>query len=391
MGNKVVVVGGGAAGLVAAINSARNGAYTVVLEKNDRVGKKILATGNGRCNYTNVNAKADDYNSDFVSFAMNKFSPQNIIDFFEEIGIIPKIEDEGRVYPMSCQASSVLDVLRAEAQRLGVYLKTDFLVKEINRKDGGFNILSSSNEKIYADKVILSTGGLASPKSGSDGAGFKILKNFGHTVTELKPSLCPLLTDKGVHGVRQYGRVTLNKKYSQIGEIQFNKDSISGIPVFNLARYASVGDCILVDFLPDYAYEQVIDILRNRPVQTMESFLVGILNKNLSYALLKDVGISPLSIMSDSLTEGQIHKIADVLKGWQLNVTGLVPWDNAQVTKGGISLDEINNETMESKLVKGLYVAGELCDVDSRCGGYNLQWAWASGLLAGREAARCID
>ena len=139
MGNKVAVIGGGASGLVAAINAARNGAYTVVLEKNDRVGKKILATGNGRCNYTNINAKAEDYNSDFVSFALKEFPPQKIIDFFKQIGVLPKIEDEGRVYPMSCQASAVLDVLRAEAIRLGVYIKTEFCVKSVERKNGGFD------------------------------------------------------------------------------------------------------------------------------------------------------------------------------------------------------------------------------------------------------------
>lgn len=391
MGNKVAVIGGGASGLVAAINAARNGAYTVVLEKNDRVGKKILATGNGRCNYTNINAKAEDYNSDFVSFALKEFPPRKIIEFFEEIGVLAKIEDEGRVYPMSCQASAVLDVLRAEAIRLGVYIKTEFCVKSVERKNGGFTVISGNGESVSADKVIFATGGFASPKSGSDGSGAKILKKLGHTLTELKPSLCPLLTKKGIHGVRQYGRVTLNGTYSQVGEIQFNKDNISGIPVFNIAKYATVGDCISVDFMPEYSQEHVVDILSKRPVQTMETFLVGLLNKNLSYALLKDAGISPLSIMSDTLTDSQLCKIAKLLKGWDFDISGLVSWDNCQVTKGGITLAEINAGTMESRIVKGLYIVGELCDVDSECGGFNLQWAWASGLLAGREAAKCIE
>ena len=391
MKNKVVVIGGGASGLLAAITSARNGAYTVILEKNDRVGKKILSTGNGRCNFTNVNASAKDYNTDFVSDAMEAFSPADAITFFREMGILPKIEDEGRVYPLSCQASAVLDVLRAEAERSGVFVKTDFPVEKIERNKDGFIIYSQNGEKIQADKLIMATGGKAAPKSGSCGDGFRLLKSMGHTITRTKPALCQLMTDKGVHGVRQYGRVTLADKYQQVGEIQFNKESISGIPVFNLSRYGEIGDSITVDFLPEYDFEDVTAILKARPAQSMETFLVGILNKNLAFALLKDIGIQPLSRMSDTLDDKEICRIARGIKGWKMKVTGFVPWDNAQVTAGGIDVSEISAGTMESKIVKNLYIVGELCDVDSKCGGYNLQWAWSSGYLAGREASKCTE
>jgi len=390
VGNKVVIIGGGASGLMAAISAARNGAYTVVLEKNDRVGKKILSTGNGRCNFTNINTEIGDYNTDFVSHAISVFSPEKTIGFFKEIGVLPKIEDEGRVYPLSCQASAVLDVLRAEAVRVGVFIKTDFPVMRIEKNNGAFSIYSVNNEKVSADKVIISTGGYAAPKSGSDGDGFRILKEMGHTVTKTKPALCQLMTNKGVHGVRQYAKVTLASKYSQTGEIQFNKENISGIPIFNLSRFANAGDEILVDFLPDYSYDDVVMLLKSRPEQTMETYLIGILNKNLSYVVLKDIGIYPLSRSSISLSFDEIKAIASALKGWRLEVTGLMSWDNAQVTAGGILLSEICNTTMESKIESGLYITGELCDVDAKCGGYNLQWAWSSGYLAGREAAQCI-
>lgn len=391
MGNKVVVIGGGASGLMAAITAAENGCYTTILEKNERIGKKILSTGNGRCNFTNMNASAEDYNTDFTKYALREFSPCDSIDFFKRIGILPKLEDDGRVYPLSCQASCILSALKMRAEELGIYIKTDFCVSEIERVGNAFRLHSSRNESIKADRVILATGGKAAPKSGSGGDGYKLLKAHGHTYTNIKPALCQIPVDKGVHGVRQHGKVTLSDNFSQTGEIQFNRDSISGIPVMNLSRYAKIGDSITLDFLPDYSYEEVVRIISCNPCQGMETFLSGILNKNLAVTILKDIGISPLSKMSDTLKEFEIKKIAEALKGWDLTVTGVASWDNAQVTSGGISVDEISQETMESKIIKGLYIIGELCDVDAGCGGYNLQWAWSSGYLAGREASKCTE
>lgn len=391
VGNKVVIIGGGASGLIAAITSARAGAYTVILEKNDRIGKKILSTGNGRCNFTNINAKVSDYNSDFVFSAMNKFSPQNAMDFFNELGVLPKIEDAGRVYPLSCQASCILDVLRFEAERLGILIKTNFIASKIEKNESGFCIYSKENERVSADKVVVATGGCAAPKSGSSGDGYYLLKNTGHKITNTKPALCQLMTDKGVHGVRQFAKVTIGGKYSDIGEIQFNKDNISGIPIFNISGYAEVGDKIKIDFLPDYTNEEVRKILIGRPSQSMETFLIGILNKNLALTVLKDIGIYPLSKISDTLSSDEVNKIVEALKGWEMTVTGLMPWDNAQITKGGVSLQDVNPDTLESNILKGLYITGELLDIDAGCGGYNLQWAWASGYVAGSEASKCIE
>jgi len=385
--SNVSVIGGGASGILAGIFAARNGACVTILEKNPRVGKKILATGNGRCNFTNVNLTYEDYNSDFVRYALEEFSPYDAINFFKETGLLSRVEAEGRVYPLSGQATALLDVLRLELSRLSVKVITDFDVERIEKQGDTFKIYSN-NQCVKADKVIVATGGMASPKSGSDGKGYQLLKSFGHHTTKLVQSLVQLKTEKSVGGVRAYGKITIPNGMSDTGEIQFNNYGLSGIPVFGLAKYVKKGDAVLLDLLPDYTEEQVKTILKNRPMQTMETYLIGILNKALGQLLLKECGISPLSRMSNTLSDSDITKIVKKIKAWEFCVTGAMPWDNAQVTAGGIELSEIDEKTMESKLCKGLYVTGELLDIDGPCGGYNLHWAWASGRLAGSEAGR---
>lgn len=387
MKNNVAVIGGGASGILAAIFAARKGASVTILEKNPRIGKKILATGNGRCNFTNVNACSKDYNSDFVQYALEKFTPADVIDFFREAGLLSRTEAEGRVYPLSGQATAVLDVLRLELERLSVKVLAEFDVGKIEKKCDLFEI-SSQNQRLKANKVIIATGGMASPKSGSDGKGYELLKAFGHKTTKLIPSLVQLKTEKSVGGVRAYGKVTTQNGISETGEIQFNNYGISGIPVFGIAKYVKKGENVFLDLLPDYTEEEVFGILKTRPKQTMETYLIGILNKALGQFLLKECGISPLSKMSDTLRDDEMMRIAKKIKSWRFDVTGTMPWENAQVTSGGIERSEIDEKTMESKLVKGLYVTDELLDVDGPCGGYNLHWAWASGKLAGSEAAR---
>ena len=382
----VAIVGGGASGIMAAIFAARSGASVVILEKNARIGKKILSTGNGRCNFTNMNITEEDYNSEFVKPAIERFSSNAVVDFFCELGLLSRVEAEGRVYPMSGQATAVLDVLRMELERLGVKVYTEFSVDEINKTGNSFTVLGSG-KTVNAKKVIVSTGGMAAPKSGSDGDGYKLLKKLGHQTGPIVPSLVQLKTAKSVGGVRAYGKVSLADGRFEQGEIQFNNYGISGIPVFCLAKYVKPGDRVFLDLLPDYTLNEVIEILRKRPIQAMETYLIGILNKALGQLLLKECGISPLSRKSDTLHFEEIEKIARMIKSWKFDVTGIMPWENAQVTSGGIKLDEVNKETMESKLVKGLYITGELLDIDGPCGGYNLQWAWSSGALAGGEAA----
>lgn len=386
MKNSVAVIGGGASGIIAAIFAAKNGASVTILEKNPRIGKKILATGNGRCNFTNVNACSGNYNSEFAQYALETFAPHDEIKFFEELGLLSRVEAEGRVYPLSGQATAVLDVLRMELERLSVNILSEFDVSKIEKNGDRFKVFSK-NQNIEADKVIVATGGMASPKSGSDGAGYELLKAFGHKTTKLVPSLVQLKTEKSVGGVRAYGKVTTENGISETGEIQFNNYGISGIPVFGVAKHVKKGESVFLDLLPDYTEEEVFAILKNRPKQTMETYLVGILNKVLGQLLLKECGISPLSKMSYTLRDDEIMRIAKKIKSWRFLVTGTMPWENAQVTSGGIELSEIDEKTMESKLVKGLYITGELLDIDGPCGGYNLHWAWASGKLAGSEAA----
>jgi len=383
----IAVIGGGASGIMAAIFAARTGKNVCILEKNPRIGKKILATGNGRCNFTNINAKQKDYNTEFVSSCLARFSPKDVISFFKELGMLSKEEAEGRVYPLSGQATAVLDVLRLELARLSVKEIVDFDVQKIEKTNDGF-VIFSKNDKVEAKKVVVATGGMASPKSGSDGKGYELLKSFGHHTTRLVPSLVQLKTEKSIGGVRAYGKVTTQSGKSDTGEIQFNNYGISGIPVFGLAKYVQKGESVFLDLLPDYTQDEVVKILKNKPKQTMETYLIGILNKALGQLLLKECGISPLSRMSDTLKDDEIIKIAKTIKSWRFDVTGTMPWDNAQVTSGGIELCEINPETMESKLVENLYITGEVLDVDGPCGGYNLEWAWASGMVAGSEASR---
>lgn len=385
--NRVIIIGGGASGLAAAIAAAKEGACAVIAERNERVGKKILSTGNGRCNFTNINASAADYNSDFAESVMKKYPPKKIIGFFKDMGMMSREEAEGRVYPASGQASAVLDILRMTAERLGVEVYTGFSAKKINKKNGGFEVVSADGHVLFGDKVIIAAGGCAAPKSGSDGAGYTLLKQLGHSITPLVPSLVQIKTDKGIKGVRAFGKVTLENGRSETGEIQFNDYGISGIPVFCLSRYVKKGMKISVDLVCGEEFSDLAEYLKNRRPQPLETFLVGIVNKALGQMLLKDLGFAPLSKNSADLTQNEIKRIAYGLKNWEFTVTGTMPWDNAQVTAGGAELAEFDPETLESKLVQGVYAAGEVLDIDAPCGGYNLQWAWASGLCAGSEAA----
>lgn len=387
MKTDIAIIGGGASGIAAAIFAAKAGRRVCVLEKNSRIGKKILSTGNGRCNFTNANINTDRYNSKFAEAALNKFSAKDAVNFFEELGLLSREEAEGRIYPLVGQAAAVLDVLRLELDRLGVKVLCDFDAEDITCTDDGFSIKSKSGSVCFADKVIVATGGMAAPKTGSDGSGYRLLKSLGHTRTPLVPALVQIKTTKGIQGVRAQGKITLEDGKNATGEIQFAGTGISGIPAFSLAKYVKEGEVVSLDMLPEFTKDEVIKMLRKRSTQTMETYLIGVLNKTLAQVLLKECGISPLSKMSDTLTDKEIENIADKIKSWRFVAASKMPWDNAQVTSGGISLSEVNPDTMESRLVSGLYIIGELLDIDGDCGGFNLQWAWASGYVAGREAA----
>ncbi len=400
---KTAIIGGGASGMVAAITAARLGARVTVYERTDRVGKKILATGNGRCNMTNINADESHYfgkNKRFVRGALMRYDVDSTLDFFRELGIVTKTEDEGKVYPYSSQASSVLDVLRFEMERLGIEIVTGFEVSNILPSKNGFEIVSYNGERRRCDKVIVAAGGKASPQLGSNGSGYDLVKRLGHTITPLFPALVQIKTETGfvkpLKGIKTDARITIVKNDKQTrseeGELLFTEYGISGPPVFK----ASVEVCgeknvsVVIDLMPEYNIEEIEKMLRSRKngAVTLENYLVGMLNKRLGQTLIKHVGISPLSRRSDSLSNEEIRRIASGIKVLTLKCEGTMSWNNAQATMGGVNVNEVSPSTMESKLVKGLYITGELLDVCGDCGGYNLQWAWSSGMAAGTDCVK---
>lgn len=397
--NKIIVVGGGAAGLAASIEGARAGASVTVLERLPRVGKKILATGNGRCNLMNRNAVAESFYGDskFAVPAMKRFSVAENEKFFNSLGLICSEEDEGRMYPISGQASSVLDVLRFEAVRLGVEFICDVHVEKIKKQRGELII----NDTYKADAVIVAAGGKASPAQGSDGSGYELLKSFGHKITKLSPALVQLMAEspvlRSLKGIRTPCRLAMTNDKglfeTQEGELQFTEYGLSGIAVMQLARFYEKGlhTKISVDIIPAMTENELSEYLLCRqkanPKAEAENMLIGVFQKRLGQAVMKTAGISPLSIPVGEITKNQLREVAKLCKKWSFNLTGTRGFQHAQVTAGGADTKSFNPETMESKLVPGLFAAGEILNVDGTCGGYNLQWAWASGRLAGRCAA----
>ena len=399
---KIAVIGGGAAGLMAAIAAAKNGTHVTIYEKQNRVGKKILATGNGRCNYTNMNLNMGCYHSNNLKMAeeaMNFFNLNKTLKFFEDLGIYPYVDESGKVYPNSLQASSVLDVLRYEISRLKVEEVTDFNVTALRKSKDKFSIIG--NDTIIADRVILTTGGKASPQLGSDGKGYELAKSFGHEIIEPSPALIQLKLNgkyfKRITGIRFDGiaKAYVGEKLirEEEGEILFTDYGISGPPILQLSRKVieelnkGKRPYLLIDMFPNNSKLQLYDILQDRfnriCYKTIEEGMIGFINKKLISVVLFEAGFDDLNKLCGHLNKKEIFKIIDILKEWKFEVTGHNSWQQAQSTAGGIKLTQVNPKTMESLKVKGLYFAGEILDVDGDCGGFNLQWAWSSGYTAG--------
>lgn len=414
MKKQVFVVGGGAAGMMAAISAAEEGAEVTILEHNDRVGKKILSTGNGRCNFTNVNQSSKCYRSDNKGFAWNILSLypyETTRAFFERLGICAK-EKNGGLYPFSEQASAVLDVLRMELDRLAIRILTGEHVMEIHPEQKCIKIQCQNEEKkihrYQADAVVLATGSKAAPKLGSDGSGYTIAKKLGHKMVPIVPALVQLKCKEGFYkalaGVRVYGKVTLlvNEKAvaSDKGELQLTAYGISGIPVFQVSRYGARAIYekkkvrAVLDFMPDLSESEVLDYVRqrilDRPEKKMEDFWTGVFHKKLSQVMLKVANVRA-DQRANQLTDTQIQRLVRTVKSFSTEITETNAFDQAQICAGGIDTREICPQTMESRLVPGVFLAGELVDVDGICGGYNLQWAWSSGYLAGKGAAHVTN
>ena len=405
MKTEIAVIGGGASGLMAAITAKKSGKEVIILERKDRILKKVLITGNGRCNITNVNANISNYfgkNISSVENILNRFTPHDTMDFFNELGIVCNEENRGKVYPLSGQASSVVDALRFEAEKLGIKIETEFYVRKIEKDGFKFRIYSEDRKKIEAGRVIIAAGGQSYPELGSNGSGFELAKELGHSVTKLSPSIVQLKTEKyqvkGLQGIKTDVAVTAygdNKKICTYdGELLFTDYGISGNVVFNISfvmpLYKNVE--FEIDFMEKFDYNELYEMLKERKRilshLTMENYFNGMINKKLGQFLSKVSGIEKLSKPVKDLNDSDIRKLCTVLKKYRVKILETTGFKNAQVTAGGVLLDEVNIETLESKIVKGLYFSGEVLDVYGECGGFNLQWAWASGHIAGENAAK---
>jgi len=409
---QLIIIGGGAAGLAAAL-SARKCAPQLeitVLERLDRVGKKILATGNGRCNLTNSTASPTHYYSSCwprLKEAMADMQPKQVLDFFEDLGLLCQEEEEGRIYPYCKQASMVVDVFLQALERAKIRVRCSAAVTGIRWKKDRFSLRTAEGEMLSADVVILAAGGRAAPKLGSDGSGFALAAALGHSCTPLYPALVALKCDMhhhgGLKGIRAEAGLTLMAGSRELGrergEVQFAEYGLSGIPVMQLsgrlARLKKGEKCTaLVDLFPDLTAEALFRLLKKRQQQdlrgTLETLLLGTIHKRLAYAVLKTAGLQPLSRNTATLTNGELHRLAETLKAWPFAVTGTQGWEFAQVTGGGVPLTEIDTKTMMSVLRPGLYLAGEVLDVAGDCGGFNLHWAWCSGIRAGTAAGEAL-
>lgn len=410
---KIAVIGAGASGLTAAVTAAEQGAQVTVYEHTAQAGKKLLMTGNGKCNLTNLDISAECYHTDYepktdkIGQILEKYPPRQIMQWFEAHGLLTRSKN-GYVYPYCEQASAVLKTLLHSCKQSGVKIRYQYdCYKDLKRQkestdspSGKFRI---GNESY--DRIILACGGKSFRSTGSDGSGYELAKLFGHHVIKPMPALVQLHTDlanwKLLSGVRAQGCVRFETKEDQPqkippeqGEIQFTEYGISGIPVFQISRHVIKNGfanfpVVTLDLMPEYSLEQVrtmaVDRLSQCQKLTLPEALTGILHEKLLTYLLQVLDYSEITIRELNQT-GKIQEAASRIAGYvkelKVPVTGSHKLDAAQVTQGGIPLHEVD-EHLQSKYVKGLYFAGEMLDVDGKCGGYNLHWAWASGRLTG--------
>lgn len=469
---KVLIIGGGASGMMAALSAAEDGSNRVMLlERQGRVGRKLLATGNGRCNLTRLGAKPSDYFGarGAAATALRHCPPEDVLTFFDELGLPAAPDEEGRVYPLSNQAASVLDALRLSAAERGCEIRTDCAVEEIrtegnsqarsarsdaqsrgqkasgrsaepypsfradavrsHRADGvhgkgaspsafassehergsadaasSFLVRTSDGQTLRARRVLICTGGLAAPKLGACGDGYKLMEMLGHSSTPKFPAIAALKTPpepvRPLKGQRAECLLTLTSGSRTLraerGEALFADGGVSGIAAMQLARACQTAlrageKCALhLHFAPDWedVDARLSERARRLPLRTMEDFLSGVVPKRIGQTLVKAAGIEPLSREARSLSPRELRALAAALTDWTLPVTGTQGFEQAQVTAGGVSMDGFDPETMQSRRVPGLYGAGELMDVDGDCGGFNLQWAWSSALIAARHIQR---
>lgn len=404
MNADIVVIGGGASGLAAAISAKKTApnAKVVIAERMDRVGKKLLATGNGRCNLGNRNITAESYHGSVDAMkiiSMTCSAPE----YFSELGVLCVSDSEGRLYPNSSSAATILNALRMKASELGIEEICGFEITEINGKSDRFELISE-NGQINAKRIIICTGGYAGPQYGTDGKMLGLLRKRGYKVAKITPADAPLRVApesvKGLKGVRVKGKVTAvsegRRLAEETGEIQFTENSLSGICVFNLSHFFSQYEgrlSLCTDLLPYMNKTEITEYLKNiriiRGMLPIEELLTGMFTKNLAIYLVKRILNRPLTDLISKVSDNEIRSLAEAVKCLEFKVTGCSSWQNAQVTSGGIHADSIDGQLC-SRTERGVYFAGEVLDTDGICGGFNLQWAWSSGITAGRNCAESL-
>ena len=395
----VIVIGGGASGMMAALTAAENGRSVVLLERQSRVGRKLLATGNGRCNLTNYNLSPARYHgedSGFCAHALRAFDTGTTLQYFASLGLLTVSEDSGRVYPMSNMAGSVLDVLRYALERPEIDLQTGQTVTAVRKTPEGFSV-KTETDTFSAQRLILAAGGAAGSKVGGVMDGYRLAKSLGHHRTALYPSLVQLKTDptypRALKGVKAQCGISICRGGQVLarnsGEVLFTEYGVSGPAIFDLSRSVSAGGSgltCLLNFFPDWEEAEVLHWLCQRQAAMAEheasTLLTGSCHTRLGQMICKSAGFT--NQKAAGLTRDDLGRIARQATRFALPTTGTCGFDQAQVTAGGLDTSEFDPHTLQSRLVPGLYACGELLDVDGDCGGYNLQWAWSSGRLAGK-------
>ena len=388
---KAAIIGGGASGILCATElltgeDCLNGEDVVILERNDRVGKKLVATGNGQGNLTNAVVSAKNYSGDpaFIDAFIGQVKSVNLTRYFEKLGIITEQGEHGRIYPVSRQANSVSDVLRDYLKFKNCTVKTDFKAENVVFKGGAFAVRSNNGETVTAEKVVLAVGGKAAKQFGTDGQGYALATAFSHKLTPLYPSLVQIKTEKdlirGLKGIKQNAEVLLSDGKSPVkrasGDLLFTEYGVSGNAAFQVSdKIATLKDpALTVDFLPQFTIDKLESVLAERVKGGFiprSEILNGLVHKRIGETVMK-------------ICDGDISRAAKTVKGFTLKVVGTLGFDYAQTTKGGIETDGVIPDTYESRYRKGLYITGETLDVDGECGGYNLTFAFKSGITAAR-------
>lgn len=416
----VAIIGGGAAGMIAALQAKKTlseqcstTSNVSVFERNDRIGKKLLTTGNGRCNLSNLDCTISHFHgssAESISPILHIFTPQKIMSVFEEVGLVCTVDDEQKIYPASLHAASVLDTLRLALDESYITVLTGKKIVSITKSNNVFQLRTPEGTVFTTHTVIVATGGMCAPGTGSDGNGYTLLCSLGHTLIPPLPSIVQVTTEtqfvKPLSGNKIRGTASLiidgATVRTESGEILFTDYGLSGPPILQLSGHVSralhstspttnAAIQIQIDFLPDYTIESIANLLtRRREAYThrkLEEFLTGFFHRRLAYGILKRATGKTLSLPVCELTDDDISTIARTSKECRIKVTGTQSFAYAQTTAGGIATAEFDLSTMQSRLCPGLYACGEILDIDGDCGGYNLHWAWASGYIAGASAA----